>query len=311
MAKLSQVQKVLRFLQANPNQAFTARQIALAISEQYADDYQAKRAQFANEAAFIRQIVAEIGSGKQNLLKACPELVLQDKPRPRTYCYLLEKADQDEQTLAAQSNPQKITQPKQTDAQKLPEAALYPKLMQFLSDELALYCLRIDEKRSKNNRGSKGNQWLHPDVVAMQAVDKHWSEDVRQCVKLGFGQNVRLWSFEVKTQLNGSNVRESFFQAVSNSSWANEGYLVATSIIGEHTADELRILSALHGIGVIILDVDNPSESEIWLPAKQKPHIDWHSVNRICQQNADFATYIEYVATYYQSGKIFKRNWQR
>lgn len=223
---------------------------------------------------------------------------MQDKPRPRTYCYR-------PQTVAVLPTP--------TDEmpafERMQEQDLYPTLMQFLSDELGLYCLRIDEKRSKNNRGQKGNQWLHPDVVAMQAVDQNWSEDIRQCVKLGSGQNVLLWSFEVKMELNGSNVRESFFQAVSNSSWANEGYLVATAIMGEHTEEELRILSALHGIGVIILNLDELSDSEILLPARRKPQIDWHSVNRICEQNRDFETFIAYVATYYQSGKIFSNNW--
>lgn len=303
MAKLSQAQKVVQFLKSNPDQKFTARQIAMAITEQYAPDYHAKRAGFDDEKSFIQQIVAEIGAQKQSLIKACPELVLQDKPRPRTYCYSTKVA---EAVVAEQS----ITdEPIATD--KLSEHELYPKLMQFLFDEFGLYCLRIDEKRSKNNRGQKGNQWLHPDVVAMQAVDQNWSEDIRQCVKLGSGQNVLLWSFEVKMELNGSNVRESFFQAVSNSSWANEGYLVATAIVGEHTEEELRILSALHGIGVIILNLDELSDSEILLPARRKPQIDWHSVNRICEQNRDFETFIEYVATYYQSGKIFKTNWNR
>lgn len=300
MAKLSQVQKVVQFLQANPNQKFTARQIALAITERFADDYRSKRAGFINDKDFIQQIVAEIGAQKQSLSKACPELVMQDKPRPRTYCYR-------PQSAAVVSAPDEIV----PTFERMQEQDLYPTLMQFLSDELGLYCLRIDEKRSKNNRGQKGNQWLHPDVVAMQAVDQNWSDDIRQCVKLGSGQNVLLWSFEVKIELNGSNVRESFFQAVSNSSWANEGYLVATAIVGEHTEEELRILSALHGIGVIILNLDELSESEILLPARRKPQIDWHSVNRICEQNRDFETFIEYVATYYQSGKIFKTNWNR
>jgi hypothetical protein len=36
-------------------------------------------------------------------------------------------------------------------------------------------------------------------------------------------------------QANRSNVRECFFQAVSNSSWANFGYLVAAEIEGQDT----------------------------------------------------------------------------
>lgn len=250
----------------------------------------------------MQQVVAEIGSQKTSIMKACPAVMMQDKPRPRLYWYQENPAVEADTVLA--DNP--AHQPS-----ALSEHDLYPKLMQFLSDEMGLYCLRIDEKRSKNNRGSRGNHWLHPDIVAMQALDKTWQDDVRQCAKLGAGQHVLLWSFEVKRELNSSNVRESFFQAVSNSSWANTGYLVTTAIVGEHTEQELRILSALHGIGVIILNTQEWNNSEIWLPAKHKEQIDWQSANRIVEQNTDFQTFIEYVAIYYQSGKIVESNWNR
>ncbi|GIU51212.1 hypothetical protein TUM4438_40040 [Shewanella sairae] len=38
---------------------------------------------------------------------------------------------------------------------------------------------------------------------------------------------------------------------------------------------ELRMLSTLHGIGGILLSVSNPLESELQLPAKKRPEIDW------------------------------------
>jgi hypothetical protein len=133
---------------------------------------------------------------------------------------------------------------------------------------------------------------------------------VRTCVQEGEGRRVRLWSFEVKKELNSSNIRSSFFQAVSNSSWANEGYLVTTSIT-DNIEQELRMLSALHGIGVIILDTENPSESEIFLPAKSRAEIDWQSVNRIVVENDDFKDYIELVSTYYQTGRIRSRDWNK
>ncbi|WP_220458094.1 hypothetical protein [Neisseria wadsworthii] len=87
--------------------------------------------------------------------------------------------------------------------------------------------------------------------------------------------------------------------------------MVTTAIVGEHTEQELRILSALHGIGVIILNTQEWSDSEIWLPAKRKEQIDWQSVNRIVEQNTDFQTFIEYVAIYFQSGKIVENNWNQ
>ena len=43
-------------------------------------------------------------------------------------------------------------------------------------------------------------------------------------------KRTKLWSFEAKLLINRSNVRECFFQAVSNSSWANFGYLVAAGV---------------------------------------------------------------------------------
>ncbi|ACA32262.1 COG2958 family protein [Histophilus somni] len=302
MKTLSQAAKVVTFLRQNPQQKFTARQIAKAITAQYPHDYQEKKANFTDEGKFMQQIVAEIGSQKDAILKRCPDIQMQDKPRPRLFWY-----ETGNSTKGAFSENTFV----QVNDKKISEHDVYPQLMQFLSQELNLYCLRIDEKRSKNNRGHKGNQWLHPDIVAMQALDKQWTQDIQDCAKLGSGKNVVLWSFEVKCELNGGNVRESFFQAVSNSSWANEGYLVTTAIVGEHTEEELRILSALHGIGVIILNLDDLNESEILLPAKRKTEIDWQSANRIVEQNTDFNKFIEYVAIYYKTGKIVKESWNK
>lgn len=68
-------------------------------------------------------------------------------------------------------------------------------------------------------------------------VDRH--REVRDCVKQYSDKRTKLWSFEVKLLINRSNVRECFFQVVSNSSWANFGYL---EIIGQDTL----IFSSLH-----------------------------------------------------------------
>ena len=124
--------------------------------------------------------------------------------------------------------------------------------MDYLKSELGLYCLRIRESRSRNCRGVGGNKWLHPDIVALQPLNRDWDSLVHKCLKNSGSSKGRLWSFEVKKELTASNVRECFFQAVSNSSWANEGYLVTTSIASAGKVElELRILSALHGIGVM------------------------------------------------------------
>ncbi len=301
-SKLSQVQKIVRFLQNNPNIGFTARDIASKIVALYPEDYQSKRQnpRFADEKAFLAQIVAEVGSQKEQILKANSHVFWKDKPRPRVYWYDPEM-----------SHEQDVTELMSDKGTSLNEHQLYPLLIDYLHSELQLYCRRIDEKHSRNQRGSGGNKWLHPDIVAMQPLDKSWDDLVRICVQKSDGQNVRLWSFEVKKELNSSNVRESFFQAVSNSSWANEGYLVSTAISTHQIEQELRMLSALHGIGVILLNPDNPSESEILLPAKSRPQVDWQTVNRIVKENSDFKDFIELVSTYYQTGRLRNKDWNK
>ncbi len=317
MSSLSQPIKIVNFLKQHPDTRFTAREIAKALLALYPDDYSAKRnnARFSSEEDFVRQLVAEVGSCKHALLKLDTAVKLQDQPRPRRYWYSTEPL------IDPDNDTQNTTPPDVSalalgcihapaGAGALSEHDLYPLLIEFLKIELNLYCLRIDEKRSSNKRGPQGNHWLHPDIVAIQPLDLQWSELVRTCAKHAAGQNVKLWSFEVKKQLNGSNLRSSFFQAVSNSSWAHEGYLVATELVNVEM-DELSMLSALHGIGFILLNIKNPEKSTVLLPARSKAEADWQTINRIVQENKDFSHFIDLVATYYQAGRIHAENWNK
>ena len=313
MAKLTQSQRIHEFLKNNPDKRFNARQLAEAIVAAYPADYQEKRLnpRFANDSAFIGQIVAEIGAQREQITKLDPHIFCQDKPRPRLYWYdPNRKVDEAEPDTTDENNIKDIDAPEYVTT-AFSEQDLYPILIEYLKTELGLYSQRIDERRSKNTRGTKGNHWLHPDIVAMQPMDTEWNSLIQDCVKLGAGQRARLWSFEVKKELSRSNARTSFFQAVSNSSWANEGYLVATKISDNATEKELRMLSALHGIGVILLNVENPTESDMILPSKSRSEVDWESVNRILQENDDFKNYIDLVSTYYQTGKVRTRDWNK
>jgi hypothetical protein len=63
--------KIVELLKANPNQKLNARQIAEQIVESYPEDYREKRQnpRFPDEKAFISQVVAEIGSQKDQAIK--------------------------------------------------------------------------------------------------------------------------------------------------------------------------------------------------------------------------------------------------
>lgn len=232
MSKLSQSQKIVELLKANPNQKFNARQIAEKIVEAYPEDYSEKRLnpRFEDENAFLSQVVAEIGSRKDQIVKSDKHVFWQDKPRPRVYWYDSEKEVGDiSQTII--ENDDSDDAPSLTE-QSFSEHELYPILIEYLKSELKLYCQRIDEKRSKNSRGSGGNQWLHPDIVAMQPVDKEWHELIRSCVKQGAGQSVRLWSFEVKKNYQAQTQEKAFSKLLvilagqTKGIWLQHQYLI-------------------------------------------------------------------------------------
>lgn len=48
------------------------------------------------------------------------------------------------------------------------------------------------------------------------------------------------------------------------------------------------MLFAAHGIGFIRLDVDNPADSQVLIPARERDAIDWDMANRLATENRDF-----------------------
>lgn len=145
------------------------------------------------------------------------------------------------------------------------------------------------------------------DIVALEDLSAEWSHKVSECAKQYGDKKARLWSFEVKRLINTSNVRSAFFQAVSNSSWANFGYLVAAQL-DEKAKKELRMLSSLHGIGFILLSKD-PTESQIVIPASENYDLDWESINRLAEANKDFSDYIDEIHDFCLTGKTKKKDW--
>lgn len=304
---LNLAKAVLGYLKERPDEKLTARQIAEWIFATFPDECQAKKqsSQYVStDAELVQQLVAEISSQRPRLQKRHPELKTTEG-RPRKY-YYSEKSDIAE--VAAAEGVVAVPIPDSSDA-KLGEHAMYPLLSLYLWEEFGVYSKRIDEKRSSNKRGPNGNRWLYPDVVGMEDLGAEWHQEVRDCVNQYFDKRTKLWSFEAKLLINRSNVRECFFQAVSNSSWANFGYLVAAEIEGQDTLKELRMLFAAHGIGLIKLDADNPAESQVLIPARERDEIDWDMANRLATENRDFLDYVKLVKQFYQTGEARLADW--
>lgn len=168
--------------------------------------------------ALIQQIVAEIGAQRPALQKKHSQLKTTES-RPRQY-YWTEKSEQAEVTVIEDKG---ATEQSLSDGASIRESDLYPLLSEYLWSEFHIYSKRIDEKKSANKHGPRGNKWLYPDVVGMEDLTADWHQEIKQVVREYADQKTKLWSFEVKILLNRSNLREVFFQAVSNSSWANFG----------------------------------------------------------------------------------------
>jgi len=300
-------------LRGHPSDKFTSREIAEWIFENHKEACREKqnRSQATvqpldTDAKLIQQISAEIGSQRPRIQRVYPQIKTTEG-RPRRF-YFTEQSESDEVEAAEKSSS--ITfESSSTEKPSLREENLYPLLSQYLLSELNVYSKRIDERRSKNNRGLNGNKWLYPDVVGMENLSEEWHEEVKKFVQVQGDKKTKLWSFEVKILINRSNVREVFFQAVSNSSWANLGYLVANDITGMDTIKELRMLSVLHGIGVIQLNSEEPSESQMLIPARERTDADWNNVNRLLEENSDFHNYIEAVREFYQTGNVQRHFW--
>jgi len=85
----------------------------------------------------------------------------------------------------------------------------------------------------------------------------------------------QFFSFELKLKIDKSNLTECYFQAVSNSSWANFGYLVVGDLDKDKNfISNLIRLNSGYGIGVIHLNINEPEKSEIIVSARERDAVD-------------------------------------
>jgi len=169
------------------------------------------------------------------------------------------------------------------------EKDLHPFLAYYASLYLKAYVKTIHHLKSKREFSG----WLHPDIVGCYFPIEDWKDSLIEFGAAIAVTSIKLFSFELKRELNFSNLRESFFQTVSNSSWANEGYLVAAEINAtDDFLDELKRLSTSFGIGVIQLNLMDPDSSELLFPARSREVLDWDTINKLTI-NSDFDSFIQ------------------
>ncbi|WP_164123059.1 hypothetical protein [Sphingobacterium sp. xlx-130] len=169
------------------------------------------------------------------------------------------------------------------------ERNLHKLLASFLKAS-GIYTKTIFHEQS--NMKDNNQVWTHPDMVGIDFLKLKSSASQNLLKSINKGDTFKLRSYELKRVINTDNeLKQAYFQAVSNSSWANYGYLVAFEI-GENLQDELDRLNQSFGIGVILL-TPNPYLSKILYPARYKD-IDFKTLDKLCIMNSEFSRFIGY-----------------
>lgn len=227
--------------------------------------------------------------------------------RPARF-FLTSRGDEVTDEVAARIEKAVETPPNKATGYK--ERDLHPVLTYFAFANPAFNRGRPVITKTISHEKSKGSgyqSWTHPDIVGFSIPIEDWSSDVIDFNDLSDRNALTVFSFELKRALTKATYRESFFQAVSNSSWAHRSYLVAAEIVeDDDLLAELDRLASSFGIGIIRLDLSDLSESRVVYPARVKTKLDWETINKLCEQNDDFRKFLQSVKIDVSARKIHR-----
>jgi hypothetical protein len=163
------------------------------------------------------------------------------------------------------------------------------KLLSSYLKNTSIYSKTIFHEQSN---GKDSNQiWTHPDMVGIKFLNLQTKVSQNFLKSIKRIDTFKLHSYELKKEINNdSELKKAYFQAVSNSSWANFGYLVAFEF-SDSLTEEMERLNQSFGIGIIELNA-NPYQSKVLFPAKSR-ELDFKTIDKLCKINKDFEKFIE------------------
>ncbi|MBS4040063.1 COG2958 family protein [Cecembia rubra] len=207
-----------------------------------------------------------------------------------TYSYYLTKNEQnigiDILSGATETQTTKVT--KVDKAKTFDERDLHKLLSSYLKNT-GTYSKTIFHEQSN---GKDNNQiWTHPDMVGIKFLNLQTKASQNFLKSINRVDTFKMSSYELKKEINSdSELKKAFFQAVSNSSWANYGYLVAFEF-SDSLNEEMARLNQSFGIGIIELNA-NPYQSKILFPAVYRD-LDFKTIDKLCKINKEFEKFIE------------------
>ncbi len=173
------------------------------------------------------------------------------------------------------------------------ERDLHPLFVSYLKSK-GIYAKTILHEESKNSKDDT-QKWAHPDIVGVKFTKFKSEASIRLLKTFEKKDSCEIISYELKKEINSdTELKKCYFQAVSNSSWANRGYLVAFEI-GDHLKEEMERLNKAFGIGVIKLHA-NPFESQILFQSSYRD-LDYQTIDKLCHINTKYKEFIEQIIT--------------
>ncbi|MGV0946510.1 hypothetical protein ACTS91_02435 [Empedobacter falsenii] len=144
----------------------------------------------------------------------------------------------------------------------------------------------------EQSNGKDSNQiWTHPDIIGIKFLNLQSKISQNFLKSINRVDTFKLSSYELKREINSdSELKKAYFQAVSNSSWANYGYLVAFEF-SDSLKEEMTRLNQSFGIGIIELN-SNPYQSKVLFPAVYR-ELDFKTIDKLCKINREFERFIE------------------
>lgn len=232
-------------------------------------------------------------------------MIIQTSERPAQF-FLRKLADKIDIQKVQKQKDTEVAKKEKVETKKFNERDLHSVLVAYTYGDSHFKANLKTIYHENSSKATKGqNEWLHPDLVGVYFPFRDYKSETLEIQNHLSITSIKLFSFELKISLNFGNLRQSFFQAVSNSSWANEGYLVALNIDDDPTfKDEVRRLNNAFGIGIIKLNPENVFESEILFPSSINQEIDWDTVNRLANENSDFSDFLKLITEDCKLGKV-------
>lgn len=206
-----------------------------------------------------------------------------------TYAYYLTKNEQNIglEILSGETESLATGKTKARKSKTYEERALHKLLSSFLKNT-DIYSKTIFHEHSS---GKDNNQiWTHPDMVGIKFLNLQSQASQNFLKSINRVDTFKLSSYELKKEINSdSELKKAYFQAVSNSSWANYGYLVAFEF-SDNLYEEMERLSQAFGIGIIEMNA-NPYQSKILFPARYRD-LDFKTIDKLCKMNSEFGSFI-------------------